>query len=124
MLDFFIKTDPNECTHGHKVLDVIHQLLDDYGLSTWKTNIQTYELDFFSDRGRSKKIVDKFITQNNANPEIQGVLQDALNKLLQSTAEMYGRYSVPLLYLQALFFDLLSQNETSVISSSPMRCWR
>lgn len=118
VLDFFKKENHDDCTHGEKVLDVIYQLLDDYGISDWKTNIMPYELDFFSNISHSKEVVDNFITQNYANPTIQGVLQGALAALIELADADHYQYNVPLLYLRSLFFDILDQNDSNIISCS------
>jgi len=119
LLDFYA-SDNDSCSHGNLVLDAAYHVLDEYGLQHLKNNIVPIELDFFKNKDFALKQIYKYITSQNIN--LKENLMPVYERLKKSKAPKPDKdnniHSIPLLYLQALYSNLISQSDTSLISSS------
>jgi hypothetical protein len=118
LLDFF--TSDGTCAHGQLVLDSAAKTLRALGKADWQSRLIPINLDFFGARDAALKEIDNYVKRQT--PSIRNQLKaaaDAVRGLKPPSSTPKERpYVVPLLYLQALYGNLLASGETDVVSSS------
>lgn len=117
VLDFFKPKNSSVCTHGDMVVDVAKQTLDKYGAGQLKGNIIPLQIDFFEDKDAASQIILDYI-KTFSSDKIQNNLKAAVDKLRSQSKPTPEKRYVPLLYLQALYNNLISRPDTAVVSSS------
>ncbi len=114
VLDFF-KPVNGKCSHGQLVLDVIYRTLHKFGAERLMSNIIPIELDFFSDKQAAIKEIKKYTQSFGQN--IIKMSEYAISTLID-LKKTEGKSVIPLLFLQSVYGNLLSDTNTSIISSS------
>lgn len=118
IIDFFHSPDSTACGHGQKVLEVAHQTVTRYGASAIIADIVPLEADFFADKKASAKLISEYIATFRAKA-IRKTLTSALNSLeKQKRPPESGKYYLSVLYLQALYNQILSKGDAAIISTS------
>lgn len=114
LLDFYEAN--NACGHGRKVRDVSDLVLRELAAQHLLGKIQPIELSFYPHNPQALKVLDRFI--DKYRPEVR----DQLRRFRESLVALYrdndDRQLVPILYLMALYDELLDESDDSVISSS------
>jgi hypothetical protein len=114
VLDFFAQAPHEKCAHGTKVHEVAMQTLEMIGADTLKSNIMDYEIDFYSHSTEGVKLIQQYADSEFSPAIAKHMQKDAVSL----TSKRHGVKEVPLLYLQAVYWKLLNDADTAVISSS------
>jgi hypothetical protein len=118
LIDYFRGPGATGCEHGEKVLEVARQTLRGYGGPALESDVIPVQANFFADKGAASKIVSAYIKTFRAEA-IQKTLMSALDRLKkQSPPAESGKYFLSILYLQAIFHDLLSRGDMALVSTS------
>jgi len=118
IVDFFTSPDPGACAHGQKVLAVARQTLTRYGASAIIPDIVPIEADFFANKEAGARIISQYIASFRAEA-IRKTLSSALDRLKkQKRPPESGKYYLSVLYLQALYHQILSNGDAAIISTS------
>ncbi|HEV8574988.1 MAG TPA: hypothetical protein VGR43_09805, partial [Dehalococcoidia bacterium] len=118
IVDFFTPSRDEPCPHGLKVLDVARQTVRAFGGDQLAGRIEPIEVDFFADKRRSGDLLRRYIQFLGKSRPIDANLRGTADRLLAQSRKDVARYDVPLLYLQALYHDLVSRSDAAVVSSS------
>ena len=118
ILDTFTSHSGQPCSHGQMVKAVADMVLDQIGGASLKQNITPIDLEFFANKQQAKTYVDKFAHSLTQSNEIQ--VKKFFTALANTAAPQVNndQIAVPLLYLLALNYSLLTAQDTSVISTS------
>jgi hypothetical protein len=118
ILDFFNPTDENACTHGRLVMDKAIALLNNYGASHLAKNIIPIELSFYDNKDFAVEEMAKYV---NGYGDIIAANLNQIKETLKDSDEPPSDFSsdkaIPLFYLNALYSNLLADQNTSIISS-------
>ena len=119
LLDFYAKRSHQDCPHGTLVLESAKTTLKNYGMGHLKDQIVPMELAFFENKDAALDQIKTYIAQQGER--IKYTLQEAvkiLKEMKRPGTDKGAVHVVPLLYLQALYANLILAPDTALISSS------
>ncbi|WNG19326.1 hypothetical protein [Cystobacter fuscus] len=114
LLDFY--GNDTACAHGNKVHDVAQQVLQDIGAPQFASQINPVELAFYPFNPDALDRLDRFIRKYRQ--EVRVSLEGYRNLLVKQYRHNTNKHIVPILYLVALYDELLERNPSAIISSS------
>ncbi len=115
VLDFFQQPGGSACGHGEKVQDVIRLRLEELGAPQLQSNVVLVDLDFSKNRAANLLLLGNYLSREMpiGSKVIVNSMLDAITKIAKSK----GEFDVPVLYLQALLSQYVTDTSVSVISS-------
>ena len=117
VIDRFDSQPADPCLHGQFVYGVVRQTLQSAGApDSFLSRVRKVELDYFSHRAAARPFIERYA--KSFSPENEKQILAWLKSLESRKVSAGAQLSVPMLYIQALNFDLISTADTGVVSSS------
>jgi len=114
LLDFY--GSDTACAHGNKVQDVAQQVLQDIGAPQFASQINPVELSFYPFNPNALDRLDRFIRKYRQ--EVRVSLEGYRKFLAKQYNHNTNKHIVPILYLVALYDELIERNPNAIVSSS------
>jgi len=114
LLDFFKKAKKGaSCPHGDQVIQVATQVLEEMGIQKPSNFLVPKELDFYDNVDRSSEEIKEYL--KNYDNELKSRLM--INLPYLRAQRRTDPFEVPGLYLRALYRNIISKKDASVVSS-------
>lgn len=68
---FKYKQNGESCTHGERVMAIIYELLDQFGIPVLKSKVKKVPIDFFESKKTAMAIIKTYLTEKGKNLEIK-----------------------------------------------------
>lgn len=126
IVDFFAQKDlvrnPSDnqiytCSHGALVEAVARKSLKEYGADSLQSKIHVKEFNYFLAPQEDKNLIEEYINKAGFAPSMKILKQKELEELKTYVPDI-NKKQTSMLYIQALYWSLLSKPDTAVISSS------
>jgi hypothetical protein len=126
IVDFFAQKDlvrnPSDdriytCSHGAQVEAVARKSLKEYGADALQSKIHVKEFNYFLAPQEDRNLIEEYINNAGFSPSMKVRKLKELEELKTYVPDNTKKQT-SMLYIQALYWSLLSKPDTAVISSS------